>query len=171
MRCGVLFQRESHSLVECQAHHASRSLSRQRALRPLGLARGQRGSEKQAKKRYVKDNVRALGIFLTLYPASPFGLIGDFFDGSLIQASLRHQASTLMVDFFQQRLPGRVYEADAAKIDIELFVRGSGAQLAPALPQRGDGVSSQAPFNGEQDLAALFLCSDSKHNPDSTLWL
>ncbi len=101
LRRGVLLQREGHGLVERQAHHACGSLRRQRGLLPLGLGGDERGSEQQAEKRDVKDNVRALGVLLAVRLAAPSGRTGDFFDRLLVQASLRHQAATLAVNFLQ----------------------------------------------------------------------
>src|ERR1700730_17280943 len=139
LRGRILLQRKAHRLIERQAHHTGRRVRGQRTLLPLvlwlglglGLGWRSRRGEQETEKCYIKNNVRALGVLLGfgLFAAS----FGDFLDRRLVQASLRHQASTLMVDFLQQRLSGGVNEADATKVNVELFGRGSGTQFVPAL--------------------------------------
>ena len=107
-------------------------MRRQRTLLSRLLRVCQRRRQQQAKKNYIKKDVRPLGPFFLALA----GAFGDFFDDLLVQATIRAKPPALVMNLLQERFPSGIDKRHPAKVDVELFLRRSGAQVPPKLFQR-----------------------------------
>src|SRR5579862_6097391 len=164
LRRRVLLDRQVDGLLQRQPHHSGRPLLWQTVLL-VRLRSSDRWAQQQPEKQRIENDVRALGSIARLAFAAVGSLLTtlgpDFTNDRLIQTSLSHQMSSLVMNLLQKCFPRWIDEAHSAQIDRHLFVVG--ASVAPRLLQGSDPRSGKPAFDGQYDLPLFLFSSDSQH--------